>query len=107
MAQAIYWLVAGERTDGTNSQVGVFRSDDGGVNWNQALGEQSTNDQDRISGTQGWACLAIAVDPTNPNRVIAGGLDTWRSDDGGLSFFRAAAVAIGAPQRMTTAKTTH
>jgi hypothetical protein len=84
----LYWLVAGTRTDGTNSQVGIFRSDDGGNNWGKVLGEQSPNYQERIAGSQGWGILAIAVDPTNPDRVIAGGLDTWRSEDGGLHWTR-------------------
>ncbi len=32
---------------------------------------------------QGWYDNVIAVDPTNPDRVWAGGIDLFRSDDGG------------------------
>lgn len=34
----------------------------------------------------GWYCNTIAVDPVDPNRVWAGGVDLFRSDDGGSSF---------------------
>ena len=35
---------------------------------------------------QGWYDNFIAVDPVNPNRVFAGGIDPWRSDDGGVTW---------------------
>ncbi|HEX6096311.1 MAG TPA: hypothetical protein VF432_08310 [Thermoanaerobaculia bacterium] len=34
----------------------------------------------------GWYCNTLAVDPVDPNRVWAGGVDLFRSDDGGKSF---------------------
>jgi photosystem II stability/assembly factor-like uncharacterized protein len=34
----------------------------------------------------GWHCNVIAVDPTNPNRVWAAGVDVFRSDDGGRTW---------------------
>jgi photosystem II stability/assembly factor-like uncharacterized protein len=34
----------------------------------------------------GWHCNVIAVDPLNPNRVWAAGVDLFRSDDGGASW---------------------
>lgn len=36
--------------------------------------------------TMGWYCNTIAVDPTNPDRVWAAGVDLFRSDDGGRSW---------------------
>jgi hypothetical protein len=36
--------------------------------------------------TMGWYCNTIAVDPTNPNRVWAAGVDLFRSDDGGATW---------------------
>jgi PKD repeat protein len=82
----IYWFVAGELSAGGYSQIGVFRSDNGGQNWGVALGPPQGEGYPMIAGTQGWTFLGIAVDPTNPNRVIAGGLDTWRSEDGGVNW---------------------
>jgi hypothetical protein len=35
---------------------------------------------------QGWYDNVIAVDPTNENRVWAGGIDLFRSDDGGKNW---------------------
>jgi photosystem II stability/assembly factor-like uncharacterized protein len=34
----------------------------------------------------GWYCNTIAVDPIDPNRVWAGGVDLFRSDDGGKTW---------------------
>ena len=53
-----------------------------------------------ISG-QGWIHNAIAVDPQDPERVFVGGIDLYRSDDGGrnwgiASFWQAADGANGA-----------
>lgn len=81
----LYWFVAGETNDGY-SQVGIFRSDDGGQNWGTALGPPQGSAYPLIAGQQGWTFLGLAVDPNNPDVVIAGGLDTWRSSNGGLSW---------------------
>lgn len=35
---------------------------------------------------QGWYANTIAVDPANPDRVWAGGIDLFRSDDGGRNW---------------------
>jgi hypothetical protein len=35
---------------------------------------------------QGWYDNVIAVDPVDPNRVWIGGVDLWRSDDGGSTW---------------------
>jgi hypothetical protein len=43
--------------------------------------------QNFFVGTQmGWHCNVIAVDPTNPERVWAAGVDLFRSDDGGRNW---------------------
>lgn len=36
--------------------------------------------------TMGWYCNTIAVDPVDPERVWVGGVDLFRSDDGGARF---------------------
>lgn len=41
--------------------------------------------QDDYSG-QGWFDLALAVDPLDANRVWVGGIDLFRSDDGGANW---------------------
>ena len=35
---------------------------------------------------QGWYDIALAVDPTNPDRVFAGGIDIMKSEDGGSNW---------------------
>jgi uncharacterized protein (TIGR03437 family) len=39
-----------------------------------------------IAASQGWYDNVIAVDPADPNRVWAGGIDLFRSDDGGANW---------------------
>lgn len=60
----------------------------------------AANGQRSISG-QGWIHNAIAVDPQDPERLYAGGIDIYRSDDGGrnwgiASFWQAADGPNGA-----------
>lgn len=52
------------------------------------------------SGGQGNYDIVIAVDPTNPNTVWAGGVDVFRSDDAGQNWGVASLwqVAYGNPQ---------
>ncbi|HYV98342.1 MAG TPA: hypothetical protein VE967_12855, partial [Gemmatimonadaceae bacterium] len=82
-----------------------YRSDDGGQTWHVQLRNTSgdrlstlllTNPiTDAIAGcsgfagsddNMGWYSNAIAVDPHDPNRVWAAGVDLFRSDDAGHSF---------------------
>lgn len=39
-----------------------------------------------LGGNQGWYDLTIAASPTNKDEVIAGGIDLWRSTNGGVSW---------------------
>jgi hypothetical protein len=43
----------------------------------------------QIPVTMGWYCNTIAVDPTDPERVWVGGVDLFRSDNGGRTWGRA------------------
>jgi len=60
--------------------LGVAKSTDNGTTW--ALTNQTID----VIGQQGMYANAIAVNPTNPNDVVAGGLDIFRSTDGGKTF---------------------
>jgi uncharacterized protein (TIGR03437 family) len=46
----------------------------------------SANGKAAYNNGQGWYDNVIAVDPLDPNRVWAGGIDTFRSDDGGANW---------------------
>ena len=37
-------------------------------------------------GGQGWYDIAIGVSPTNPNEIVCGGVNSWRSTNGGASW---------------------
>lgn len=85
----------------------VFRSDTSGDagSWNAAVRNTNSTKLNTVllsnplaafssecgGGTnsflnQGWYDNAIAVDPINPDRVWVGGVDLFRSDDGGASW---------------------
>ncbi len=58
-----------------------------------AIGAFATNcgyDTTNFFGAQAWYDNVIAVDPTDPNRVWVGGVDVFRSDDGGANWGMAA-----------------
>ena len=59
---------------------GIYRTDNRGLNW------QATNlpgDNREFAARQAWYDLVMEVDPTDPNVVVAGGLNFWRTRDGG------------------------
>ncbi|HWQ32318.1 MAG TPA: hypothetical protein VNQ79_05500 [Blastocatellia bacterium] len=52
---------------------------------------------------QGWYDNVIAVDPLDPNRVWAGGIDLFRSDDGGANWGVASYWWAGPPNETVPA----
>ncbi len=93
---------AGEFQDGLHA---VFRSTNGGSTWTAQVRNTSSKklntvllsnpiiaffkecfDVDGFLINQGWYDNVIAVDPKDPNRVWVGGIDLFRSDDGGKSW---------------------
>lgn len=94
--------VRGDYLDGLH---GVFRSTDGGATWKARVRNTSSRKLDTLllsnpiiayleecfgsEGAffnQGWYDNVLAVDPKDPNRVWAGGVDLFRSDDGGKTW---------------------
>ena len=55
---------------------------DGSVSGNNLLGWDNGGDD----GGQGWYDLAIAASPTNADIVLIGGINTWKSTDGGNTW---------------------
>jgi len=55
-------------------------SEDGGVNW-----DQITRPDDDWS-TLAWHAFILKVDPSNENVIYTGGLDLWRSGNGGNNW---------------------
>jgi len=77
----------------------VYRSVDGGSTWFKLLRNDNatllntlllSNPYEgacqNIAANQGWYDNVIAVDPVDSNRVWAGGIDLFRSDDGGQNW---------------------
>ena len=67
---------------------GVYRSTDNGLSFStqsttpNILGYDTGGD----TGGQGWYDLAIAVSPTNINDIMVGGVNQWRSTNGGVNW---------------------
>lgn len=82
------YAVAGPHT-GTGSFEGVHRSINSGVTWTtqsttpNLLGYSITGQDSR---SQSWYDLCIAVSPTNINEVHVGGINMWRSNNGGQTW---------------------
>jgi hypothetical protein len=105
----VYAMAAENRSD-PNDQVllGVFRSDQNGDAGSWTLEQKRDGSfpgslllENPYSGSfslctdghgtagvvpMGWHCNTLAVDPTNPNRLWAGGVDVFRSEDGGKTW---------------------
>ncbi len=82
----VYGVVSHRVTSGLHS---VIQSTDG-FTWTQ-LRDGSINylgwkNDGSDTGGQGWFDLAIAVNPSNKNDVFIGGVNIWRSTNGGNSF---------------------
>ncbi len=74
-------------TDSGNTFIEVF---DGTISKNYLLGYYSDGriDDGTLNNNNGigWYALALAVSPTDENLLFLGGVNTWRSRDGGVSW---------------------
>jgi len=96
----LYMLMADNGTGGALGQlVEVYRSDDGGNNFTGMVDLGSEFGPWLLSNlilatgcltggtySQGWYDNIIAVDPVDPDVVWVGGVDIFRSDDGGVTW---------------------
>ncbi|MEJ8820138.1 T9SS type A sorting domain-containing protein [Lacibacter sp. H407] len=65
----------------------IYKSIDGGANWAQTTTSPPGGaSEPTINASQGWFDLAIGIDPTDPNVVIAGGLNFYRTLNGGETW---------------------
>lgn len=68
---------------------GLYRSTNGGTNFTLMsstpnIMDWSTNGSG--TGGQGWYDLAIDASPTNSNEIIVGGVNSWKSTNGGSTW---------------------
>ncbi|RLD44445.1 MAG: hypothetical protein DRI89_03165 [Bacteroidetes bacterium] len=87
------WVYAVEVKATTNALLGVFKSTDSGATFNLLFdGSISGNNilgldcNGSFSTGQGDYDLAIAADPNDANIVFVGGVNTWKSTNGGSSW---------------------
>ncbi|TYA60135.1 T9SS sorting signal type C domain-containing protein [Formosa maritima] len=79
------YLIAGNG----NGLMGVYRSIDSGVSYStrtatpNILGYETDGSD---SNSQAWYDLVIAADPTNANIIYTGGINIWKSVDGGANM---------------------
>jgi photosystem II stability/assembly factor-like uncharacterized protein len=65
----------------SGSLLGIFKTTNGGTSWTQV-----NNASGASCNTQCWYDMVIAVDPNNPNIVYFGGVELYKSTDGGDNF---------------------
>lgn len=94
--QRVYAYLIGESKPDDYGYIGVYRSDDGGVSWalpnGPVGGPYDDNHKNLAIGTpdwlyhQGFYNCAIMADPTDEDIIIVGGLNSYKSTDGGATF---------------------
>jgi PKD repeat protein len=70
----------------SNGFYGFYQSTDGGSSFNLKATSPNLLGWDPNGGDsdgQGWYTLSIAASPTNKDEVMVGGVNIWRTDDGG------------------------
>mgnify|MGYP006146357837 FL=1 len=102
----VYAYLIGEAKTNDYGFIGVFRSDDGGLSWtlpNTPTGGPYTASHPNLaygypSWTyhQGFYNCALVASATNPDHILIGGLNLWRSNDGGATFTSVAGY-VGGP----------
>ncbi len=83
-ANVIYAFV-----ENNNKLENLYRSDDEGLTWvtlAKPKNYEYRTPADDFTRGQAWYDQAIAVDPNNPNTVIVGGIDLFKSTDGGTTW---------------------
>lgn len=80
----VYLIAQNESTYGVD---GMWRSSDGGASW-QDLPKpvDCSSIGSDITRGQAWYDLILAVNPTNEDQVIVGGINVLRSNDGGTTW---------------------
>ena len=82
----VYLLLSDNVTSGFKA---IYRSTDSGTNFTMQsnspnlLGYASDGSD---TGGQGWYTLSIAASPINPDEIVVGGVNIWKSNNGGVSW---------------------
>ncbi|MEI8006260.1 MAG: T9SS type A sorting domain-containing protein [Bacteroidota bacterium] len=68
--------------DMDNMEVRVYKSTDGGASWTRT----SDGALQQMSSNFGWYFGQVRIDPQNPDRVFVGGVELFRTENGGTSW---------------------
>ena len=79
----------------TNNVPTIYKTTDGGDNW---VATTSQPNGGNWANGQGWYSLSAAINPVNSNEFICGGLDCWKTTDGGGSWTKISTWAAGSGQ---------
>jgi PKD repeat protein/photosystem II stability/assembly factor-like uncharacterized protein len=93
----VYAVLIGEAKAGDNGFIGIWRSDDGGETWSlpnppaggpwiQTIHPNMATIGQTSGFHQGFYNLGFDASDTNPDQLLAGFLNLWVSNDGGVSF---------------------
>ena len=77
------------QSNGSNGFKGLYRSTDAGLTFTTRSTTPNILDwscDGSGSGGQGWYDLAIAASPNNAETIFVGGVDVWKSTDGGATW---------------------
>lgn len=83
------WLYVLAGRESTQGFLGLYRSIDGGESFTQRSNSPNVlgwSGDGSDAGGQAWYDLALGVDPNNADRVFVGGVNLWRSTNGGSSW---------------------
>jgi len=73
-------MYAAIQTTSVNTILGIWKTLDNGNSWSKLTATNAS------CGSQCWYNLVLTVDPTQPDRVIFGGVSLYGSTDGGTTF---------------------
>lgn len=92
----VYAYLIGESKAGDVGYIGLWRSDDGGYNWTNPIGQVGgpysagipnlARGSDTWDYHQGFYNCAIMANNANADEIVIGGLNMWRSNDAGVTF---------------------
>ena len=68
--------------DGSYQVPSIWKSTDGGDTWATTVAQPTSG----WASGQGWYALSLAIHPTNPDVCIVGGLDCYKTTNGGNSW---------------------